>query len=256
MAILVVGIIFFAPIPVFKLVIVAVVGLCLIEFMSIALPKHPTSAPHLGVFLGVFLSGVLLFAKGGSELWIGSLSLIVIVTFVFYLFSDHDLSIVLSQIALTVFGCIYVAGLFSYSGLLRGLNHGIFWVFLLAATTFNADTGAYFAGHLLGRHKLAPKVSPGKTVEGLIGGIAGSVVAAFVVRAIFWREFRALDCWMLGILVGLIGPLGDLSESLIKRSVGVKDSGQLIPGHGGLLDRLDALLFTAPLVYYYAVFFY
>ena len=131
-----------------------------------------------------------------------------------------------------------------------------FRVFLLAATTFNADTGAYFAGHLFGRHKLAPKVSPGKTVEGLVGGIIGSLIAAFLCREIFWEEFRILDCWIVGILVGIIGPLGDLSESLVKRSLGVKDSGQLIPGHGGLLDRLDALLFTAPLVYYYATFFY
>mgnify|MGYP003693595175 CR=1 FL=1 len=103
---------FLRPASIFKLVIVAVVGLCLKEFMNMPLPKHPTSAPNLGIVLGIFFSGVLLFAKGGSQLWIGSLSLIVVVTFVYYLFSDHDLSIVLSQIGLTVFGCVYVACLF------------------------------------------------------------------------------------------------------------------------------------------------
>jgi len=256
LAILVVLFVLFAPLALFKLLIIAVVGLCLREFMNIALPKHPTSAPSLGVILGLFLSGVLLFAEGGSELWIGSLALIVIVTFVYYLFAEHDLSLVLSQIALTIFGIIYVGCLFSYSGLLRGLPHGVFWVFLLAGATFMADTSAYFVGHLIGRHKIAPKVSPGKTVEGLIGGVIGSIIAAFLCRALFWKEFREADCWIIGVLVGVIGPLGDLSESLVKRSVGVKDSGHLIPGHGGLLDRLDALLFTAPLVYYYAKFFY
>jgi phosphatidate cytidylyltransferase len=248
--------IIFAPIVLFKLLVLGIAALCLKEFMMIALPKHPSSAPHLGILLGVFFSGVMLFASRGSLLWIGSLTLILFVTFIYYLISADDLSIVLSQIALTIFGCVYVGGLFSYSGLIRELDRGTFWIFLVAGATFMADTGAYFMGHLIGRHKLAPKISPGKTVEGLIGGILGSILAVLICRAIFWREFRLQDCFIIGLLVGLIGPLGDLSESLIKRSVGVKDSGQLIPGHGGLLDRLDALFFTAPVVYYYALYWY
>jgi phosphatidate cytidylyltransferase len=252
----VVLLVLYAPVTLYKLVIIAIGGLCLREFMMIALPRHPSSSPVLGVILGVFLSGVLLFAQGGSHLWIGSLTLILFVTFAYYLFCQHDLDLVLSQVALTVFGCIYVGCLFSFSGLLRTLDRGHFWVFLTAGTTFLADTGAYFIGHLWGRHKLAPLVSPGKTVEGLIGGILASALAALICRFVFWGEFPLRHCLILSLLVGLVGPLGDLSESLIKRSVGVKDSGQMIPGHGGLLDRLDALLFTAPLVYYYAVFFF
>ncbi len=119
-----------------------------------------------------------------------------------------------------------------------------------------ADTGAYFTGHLIGKHKLAPLVSPGKTVEGFIGGIVASILAAFFCKFIFWREFAFVPCLILGTLIGIVGPIGDLSESLIKRSVNVKDSGQFIPGHGGLLDRVDALLFTAPTVYYYVKFLY
>src|SRR5262245_18277800 len=116
---LVVLFILYAPVPVFKLVIVAVSALCLREFMTLALPVPPSSSPWLGVGLGLSLSGVLLFARDGSELWMGSLALILVVTFAYYLFSVHELSLVLSQIALTVFCCVYVACLFSYTGLIH-----------------------------------------------------------------------------------------------------------------------------------------
>src|SRR4030095_4540435 len=144
---LVVLFILYAPVPVFKLLIIAVGALCLREFMTIALPVHPSSSPWLGVILGLFLSVVLLFAQGGSHLWMGSLALILVVTFAYYLFISHDLPLVLPQIALTVFGCVYVACLFSYTGLLPGLEKGSFLIFFTAGTTFMADTGAYFAGH-------------------------------------------------------------------------------------------------------------
>src|SRR4030095_6939571 len=103
--------------------------------------------------------GVLLFAEEGSQLWMGSLALILFITFAYYLFIPHELTLVLSQIALTVFGCVYVACLFSYTGLIRGREKGSFWIFSPAGTPFMADRGAYFPGHLFGRHKLAPRVS-------------------------------------------------------------------------------------------------
>jgi len=239
----------------FKILIAAVSSACLIEFMGIALPKHPSSAPRLGVVLGTLFSLMILFVRD-PELWVTGLSVILIITFAYYLFADHDLNLVLSQIAITIFGCVYVSCLFSYAGLLRALDHGVFWIFLMAGATFSADTSAYFVGHWIGKHKLAPRVSPGKTIEGLVGGIAGSTFAVFLSKWIFWHGLLNRDIFILGLLIGLVGPLGDLSESLIKRSVGVKDSGNLIPGHGGLLDRLDAIFFTAPLVYYYAKLFY
>lgn len=255
LAVLVVLFVFFAPLWMFKILIVAVSGACLVEFMNIALPKHPTSAPRMGIALGTLFSIMILFVRDPG-LWTTGLAAILFVTFAYYLFAQHDLTLVLSQISITIFGCVYVACLFSYAGLLRGLDHGVFWIFVLAGCTFSADTSAYFVGHWIGRHKLAPRVSPGKTIEGLLGGVAGSILAAFACKAIFWHGFSNRDAVILGALVGLIGPLGDLSESLIKRSVGVKDSGNLIPGHGGLLDRLDAVFFTAPLVYYYAKLVY
>lgn len=255
LAVLVILFVFFAPLWAFKTLIVLVSGACLMEFMNIALPKHPSSAPKLGVFLGVLFSVMILFVRD-PELWTTGLAAILFITFAYYLFTRHELTLVLSQISLTIFGCVYVACLFSYAGLLRGLDQGVFWIFILAGCTFSADTSAYFVGHWIGKHKLAPRVSPGKTIEGLVGGIVGSIAAAFICKLIFWHAFLNRDVIILGALIGLIGPLGDLSESLIKRGVGVKDSGNLIPGHGGLLDRLDAVFFTAPLVYYYAKFVY
>jgi len=247
--------IIYAPLWLFKAFILGVAGLCLKEFMGLALPKLPSSAPLLGILSGLFFSGVMLFADKGSELWMGSLALILVVIFGYYLVVHEDLNQVLSQISITLLGCIYIGCFFSYAGLLRGLNHGVFWVFFVAGATFFADTSAYFVGHAFGRHKLAPDVSPGKTIEGLAGGIFGSLGAALICRFLLWHDFSLGHCILLGVLIGIVGPIGDLSESLIKRSVGVKDSGNLIPGHGGLLDRVDALLFTVPLVYYYAKYF-
>jgi phosphatidate cytidylyltransferase len=144
--------------------------------------------------------------------------------------------------------------MFSFLGLIRDLPVGAAWLFIVLATTFGADTGAYFFGHLLGKHKLAPRVSPSKTVEGLVGGLIFSIALAFGFKYLIINNFSIRDCLWVGGIAGLVGPIGDLCESLIKRSVGVKDSGDLIPGHGGILDRVDALLFTAPVVYYYAAY--
>jgi phosphatidate cytidylyltransferase len=145
-----------------------------------------------------------------------------------------------------------------YGGL--GLGHrrarvvaGLQWVISALVITWANDSCAYFAGRLFGRHKLHPAVSPNKTWEGFAGGAVGSVGGMFIAR---WVAFPALttgDCLALGLLGAVLGPLGDLCESLLKRAHGVKDSGTLIPGHGGLLDLVDALLFNAPAVYLYVV---
>ena len=121
--------------------------------------------------------------------------------------------------------------------------------------TWANDTAAYFAGRFLGRHKLYPAVSPNKTWEGFFGGMVGSVGGMFIARAGFFPEFTVVDCVVLG--VGgrdRSAPSGDLCESMLKRAYGVKDSGKMIPGHGGMLDRIDALLFNAPLVFVYVQF--
>lgn len=132
---------------------------------------------------------------------------------------------------------------------------GANWLTVALATAFLSDTVAYFVGRAIGRHKLYPEVSPKKTVEGAVGGLLGGVLAQ-VGMGTFWLlpELPLVHAIVLGILGSMLGQAGDLVESMIKRSCGVKDSGNILPGHGGMLDRIDALLFVAPLVYYYARF--
>lgn len=139
-------------------------------------------------------------------------------------------------------------------GVLRGLPDGGWWVVATLALTWLNDTLAYFAGRFLGKHKLYPAVSPNKTWEGFAGGMVGSIGGLFVLRALFFPALTVGDCWVLGALGGVCGPTGDLCESALKRAVGAKDSSQLIPGHGGMLDRIDALLFNAPMVLLYVYF--
>jgi phosphatidate cytidylyltransferase len=134
----------------------------------------------------------------------------------------------------------------------RDVADGAFWVFVAVAVTFANDTGAYFAGRALGRHKLYPAISPAKTVEGWAGGLVASVGVVFLARATFFPALTVADCLLVAVPAAFLGPAGDLVESMLKRSGGVKDSGRLLPGHGGMLDRIDALLFVGAWVYAFA----
>jgi phosphatidate cytidylyltransferase len=159
--------------------------------------------------------------------------------------------------AATLFAAAYVGGLGGTMAALRVLepaSDGAWRVTLLLAIVMSSDTFAYFTGSAFGRHKLAPLVSPGKTVEGLAGGLVGGVVAALAVRYLGLPTLPAAAAVALGIVVSAFGVTGDLVESLMKRWSGVKDSGRLFPGHGGMLDRLDSLLFGAPVLYYYFLY--
>lgn len=130
-----------------------------------------------------------------------------------------------------------------------GLNLLIAFVLTVAA----GDIGAYFVGTAFGRHKLAPSISPGKTWEGFVGGVVASLAFGLLVGGLL-DELRLLDGLALGAISGFISPVGDLVESLVKREIGIKDSGRILPGHGGFLDRLDAIIFAAPAVYLYLLF--
>jgi len=125
-------------------------------------------------------------------------------------------------------------------------------VWLIVITAFGTDVMAYFSGYLLGKHKLCPKISPKKTIEGSIGGILGSVILSGVFGWFFVPE-AFVHCMIIGVLGGIVSQFGDLTASIFKRKIGIKDYGNLIPGHGGILDRFDSVLFTGPMVYYYIV---
>jgi phosphatidate cytidylyltransferase len=169
--------------------------------------------------------------------------------------SPGDLQGAVQRLALSGFGVVYVGGLVVGLPLMhRDLPDGSLWVTTAVAVTFVNDTGAYFTGRALGRHKLAPEISPGKTIEGAVGGLVASVLFVFLARATFFTSLTAVDALVIGVAAGILGPAGDLLESMIKRAAGAKDSGRLIPGHGGILDRIDAVLFVGAFVYVYAVF--
>jgi phosphatidate cytidylyltransferase len=153
--------------------------------------------------------------------------------------------------AWTLGGILYIGWLLSYFVALRGLEEGRNWVFFALFTTFASDTTAFFVGRALGRHKLAPRISPGKTWEGTIAGVFGAIIVSLLFTMLIPISYWQLV--VLGLLVSIFGQFGDLVESLLKRNMGAKDSGRLIPGHGGFLDRIDSVVFVGVVVYYYVI---
>ncbi len=161
----------------------------------------------------------------------------------------------LDDLAMTITAVLYIPFLMSFVAQVRGLEHGAWLIWCVAIGAIITDTACYFSGVTLGRRKLLPDVSPKKTVEGAIGGVIGCMAIMTGFGFIVPQTVRADVPWyhflLLGLLCGLISQLGDWSASAIKRSAGIKDFGKLIPGHGGILDRLDSILFVAPAVYLY-----
>ena len=159
----------------------------------------------------------------------------------------------LNRLSADAFGYVYLSATFPFVLQLRLFPEGGWLLLFVMAITFSADTGAYFAGRFLGRHKLYPAVSPKKTIEGAIGGMAAAVGVAFLCQSQFpgLAQLSTVDCIVLGVGGSIFAIIGDLVESLMKRAFKVKDSGTLIPGHGGILDRIDGLLFCAPFVAIY-----
>lgn len=179
----------------------------------------------------------------------------VVGTGLFYLFKFRDIPSVAGRYAATVTGIVYAGFLTTYLAKLKLIdpNHRGETVIIVLLVAWLADTGGYFAGRFLGKSKLYEAVSPKKTWAGAYGGIAGSIAGVLVLKLTFATWLEWYDVFAIAIPGGILGQLGDLAESLIKRSVGVKDSGALLPGHGGILDRIDAVLFIAPYVYGYLI---
>jgi phosphatidate cytidylyltransferase len=155
----------------------------------------------------------------------------------------------------TIAGILYIGWFLSHLVALRGLENGRNLVFLVLFATWISDTTAFFVGRRFGRHKLAPAISPAKTWEGTIGGVCGAVVVSilFFTPTLFQLPLGGGQVILLSVLVSILGQVGDLIESLLKRNLGVKDSGRLMPGHGGILDRIDSLILAGIVVYYYAI---
>jgi phosphatidate cytidylyltransferase len=204
----------------------------------------------VGLALGALV--VLAFGADRPAVLPLALSLSVIVVLALGLRRDTRSERAWAGMTLTLLGVCYCAWLLGHAIWLRALPEGGPLTLFGLAVTWSGETAAYFAGRRFGRRPLAPRLSPGKTVEGGVAQVIVSVVVALAGAPLV--PLRPVEAGAIGLLLGVVGQVGDLSESFLKRSAGAKDAGDLIPGHGGLLDRLDSLLFNVPALYYWLYF--
>ncbi len=196
---------------------------------------------------------VLLFHTGGVSLaWV---PIAISVLFLAAALAHRTLQNGIDVLVYTFFGVAYTGGLLGFFLLLRELPQGAFLIYMVFFIVWAGDSGGYFVGKAIGKRKLAPTISPGKTIEGAIANTVGAVAGAAIANLLFPDPLPWVHCLPAAFICGIIGQLGDLFESMLKRSAGVKDSGTLIPGHGGVLDRIDSLLFAGPVFYCYYRFF-
>ena len=247
--------------------VVAVLGVT--EFYRLAVASRASPLVHIGVVLTLLFiisrnPDLLSFLAPRFDpgLLIPLLLMLAIALPMLWLLIRPRTGTAFVNWAWTLGGILYVGWLLSHLVSLRGMTGGMNWVFLVILANAASDTTAFFIGRSFGRHRLAPRISPNKTWEGALAGVAGAMVFSLLFTAP--RLFAATNplyvegfiCWQalsLGLLVSVFGQLGDLAESLLKRHAGVKDSGRLLPGHGGILDRMDSVIFAGIVVYYYVV---
>lgn len=223
--------------------------ICLLEYAGMALPddKNLGGAWLVTASAAIYLP-LLYGPEGHVEV---AAAVVVLLTMAFVMLRPPaELSGAADRAGRYLVGVGWV-GFLGFLPLLRRLDDGLAWIFVVLVISWCGDTGGYFAGKYLGRHKLYPLISPKKTWEGVVGGVVFAIAGLFVVRAVGLPALTPLDCVVLGAGLCLAGVGGDLSESMLKRSFGVKDSGRIMPGHGGLLDRVDSVLFVSPLLYAY-----
>ena len=233
--------------PLFAGFIMAVAAVGLTEYAAMAFPDDRVLRCAIVGFGLLVAAGVLT----GTLVWAGSaVSATVIGSLVLALRRHDDLTRAVHHVGLLLLGVLYVGFFIPHVVPLREQPDGWRWALFTVYTAMGCDTGAYFAGRAWGRRKLMPAVSPSKTVEGAIGGLAGAVIIALLARAVFFPRPVA-EIVGLALVIAVLAELGDLCESALKRAFGAKDSGWIIPGHGGILDRLDSLLFPFVFVFYY-----
>ena len=228
------------------------------EWMNMTLPREPPSSRWFGVALGAVLGAGLFWipAERAPLLLVCGATIFALVHF---LFRYGEIESVATRASLMLTGFLYAGVLILPLALFkrRPSGDGGAWIYICLTVSWLSDTGAYFAGRFIGPawpRKLYEAVSPKKTVIGAMGGMLGSILALCIAKLWYLPALRWIDVFLVAVPANVLGQVGDLCESLIKRSVGVKDSGVLLPGHGGMLDRIDALIFVVPYVYAYATF--
>lgn len=205
----------------------------------------------LGLLGGWALSFLIFSGYAGRDGLLLFLTFLLIALLVSLLSRRDDFRSRMQGAAATLLGTLYLSLLLSFLPLLRKMPEGAAYIYYLFLVTWAGDAGAFYFGVNFGRHKLCSSLSPNKSIEGSIAGLLSSIGASFLAKYWFFPSLECFHALILGILLGIAGQLGDLSESLLKRGLEVKDSGSLIPGHGGFLDRVDSLLFTGPFLYFY-----
>ncbi len=221
------------------------------EWMNMTMPHEPLFNRAFGVILGVAYCTMIAFWPTSRVVLFG-LWAITVLGFLFFLFRHGAIETVASRVAYLLSGILYAGVLIAPLFLMKRRLDGGAWIYICLTSAWLSDTGAYFAGRFLGKYvgaKLWPTISPKKTWIGGVGGMGGSFIALIIAKFFYMPTLSWTDVVLIAVPANLLGQLGDLAESLIKRSVGVKDSGVLLPGHGGMLDRIDALLFVVPYVY-------
>jgi phosphatidate cytidylyltransferase len=229
-------------------VVSALALLAMLEYAGLAFAAQPRERV-LAVAMGTVV--VLSAAGGPGSTLVAALVIVSMVGFGFVVFARADLDRGLADLGIIFLGVLYIGLFMPHFIWLHRLPEGPQWVTFVIAVGMAGDTAGYFVGRGLGRHKLIPRVSPGKTVEGAIGIVLGSMLAGAAAKVVFFPDYDWRGVLALAGGMGVLGQIGDLSESVMKRAFGAKESGWIFPGHGGVLDRIDSLLFPISLVYYY-----
>lgn len=242
----------YVPAVLFLLLVLGFIAVCLHEYFGLLVQSKLSAGGRMGYLVAFWLAGV---AHVSGTRWLPlALFLGLVALTVAVIVRAKEVSHFFPMLVYSSFGVLFIGWSLSHLVVLRGLPAGQWYVLFLCVIVWVGDSMAMYTGKLLGRHKMAPLLSPGKTWEGAVGGTVGGILAAVLSADFVLPQLALWHRIVLGLLVVIAAQISDLGESMLKRYAGVKDSGELIPGHGGLLDRLDSMLFAAPtLVYALAV---
>jgi phosphatidate cytidylyltransferase len=223
------------------------------EFYRMALPGRTLEA-WFAAACGVGFIFVPLL--GGEKLILFGITGLFLAFALLFLFRIRDIANAARDVAYSVLGFLYIPLLLMHLVMLQQTTYGWQWLLVIMLIVMTNDSAAYYSGCAFGKHRLYHLVSPKKSVEGALGGLIGSICGTMLAKFTFFPQLSLVDALLTAIFIGVLGQTGDLFESLLKRSFGVKDSGNSIPGHGGVLDRLDSIIFAAPATYYYVIFIF
>jgi phosphatidate cytidylyltransferase len=240
---------------VFAAFIVFVVLVAFYEYNELVFGSAVFWEKRVGMIIAFFIPATAF--TGDTRLLLAVTAFSILSAFVLFLLhiKNNNQSLDITPLAKLVLGLMYIPFMLSHFIFMRQSEDGILWIFFILILAFSGDITAFYVGKSMGKRKLIATVSPGKTVEGTVGLIIGSMAGCALFAWLFFPSVLWTHAVILGFVGSIIGQLGDLCESLIKRASAVKDSGSILMGHGGLLDRLDCLIFIVPFVYYYKVFF-